>query len=274
MVVSDIQAVLAATTYYRGPVTGAFNADTYKAIAAVERTQAKQYKGPVATLMWIRRGIMAVQAVLNVWGYEAGAVDGYAGHNTLEALNAWRTKATTGKRPTVRRTASKTYTPDAGSLPRQRDCARFYGTPGKNTGTVRKQLVTTKLPFSLRIDWNIDQRTNKITVHEKCAPSLKAALIEVYEHYGEKRFRELGIDRYAGGYNPRRMRNGRAWSMHAYGCAVDFFARPNGLKTKCPKALFCGPEYKAFLDIMEKHGWLPAIRLWGSDAMHFQRARM
>ena len=59
-----------------------------------------------------------------------------------------------------------------------------------------------------------------------------------------------------------------------YGCAIDWFAAPNGLRTRCPKALFCGPDYKDFLDIMEANEWLPAIRLWGADAMHFQRAKL
>lgn len=86
--------------------------------------------------------------------------------------------------------------------------------------------------------------------------------------------RDPGIDRYAGAYTHRKMRGGSKWSMHAFGCAIDFYAEPNGLRTRCPQALFCGTDYKDFLDIMEAHEWLPAIRLWGADAMHFQRARI
>jgi hypothetical protein len=86
--------------------------------------------------------------------------------------------------------------------------------------------------------------------------------------------RGTGIDRYAGAYTHRKMRGGSNWSMHAFGCAIDFYAEPNGLRTRCPQDLFCGSDYKDFLDIMEAHEWLPAIRLWGADAMHFQRARI
>jgi len=50
--------------------------------------------------------------------------------------------------------------------------------------------------------------------------------------------------------------------MHPYRCAIDCFAEPNGLPMTCPQALFCGAPYKPFLDIMQDHEWLAAIRLW------------
>ncbi len=136
------------------------------------------------------------------------------------------------------------------------------------------RLTRVELPFKLRIDWNMRQSTNKITVHRDCAASLEAALIAVRAHYGDDEMARLGINRYAGAYNKRLIRGGTAWSMHAYGCAIDFYSKPNGLRTRCPEALFCGAEYQDFLDIMQDHEWLPAIRLWGADAMHFQRARI
>ena len=147
----------------------------------------------------------------------------------------------------------------------------YYGVPGD---AVRAQLVTLELPFSLRLDWNLRTSTNKIRVHRRAAPQLERALIAVRAHYGADGMRDLGIDRYAGAYTHRSMRSGSKWSMHAYGCAIDFYSEPNGLRTRCPQALFCGDAYQPFLDIMEANEWLPAIRLWGADAMHFQRARV
>lgn len=157
------------------------------------------------------------------------------------------------------------------NLPRQAEVGSFYGTPGL---AIVKQLVMAELPFSLRLDWDLTKTTKRAQLHKKCAPAFVAAMIEVFAHFGLPEIKRLGIDRFAGGYNHRQMRGGTSWSMHAYGCAVDFYAGPNGLKVRCPDALFCRPEYKPFLDIMESHGWLPAIRLWGADAMHFQMARL
>lgn len=156
-------------------------------------------------------------------------------------------------------------------LPRQSELDRFYGKPGP---AIEAQLVFAELPFHLRLDWDLNAKVKRVRLHKKCAAAFVAAMVEVFAHYGEVEFRKLGIDRFAGGYNHRKMRGGTKWSLHAYGAAVDFYAAPNGLTVKCPDALFCKPEYKPFLDIMEKHGWLPAIRLWGADAMHFQMARL
>lgn len=157
------------------------------------------------------------------------------------------------------------------TLPRQAECATFYGQPGPG---IEAQLIMAVLPFDLRLDWDLGTKVRKVRLHRKCAPAFTAAMTAVHAQYGPVKMRDLGIDRFAGGYNHRQMRGGTSWSMHAYGCAVDFYAGPNGLKVRCPDALFCKPEYKPFLDIMEAHGWLPAVRLWGADAMHFQMARL
>jgi hypothetical protein len=156
------------------------------------------------------------------------------------------------------------------ALPRQSECDTFYGRPGPE---IESRLAYALLPFDLRLDWDLSTRIKRVRLHQKCTAPFVAAMVAVRAHYGPAQFSQLGIDRFAGGYNHRRMRGGSAWSMHAYGCAVDFYAGPNGLKTRCPQALFCGADYKPFLDIMQAHGWLPAIRLWGADAMHFQMAR-
>jgi D-alanyl-D-alanine carboxypeptidase len=157
------------------------------------------------------------------------------------------------------------------NLPRQSECAAFYGKPGPE---IEAQLVMADLPFNLRLDWDLTKTVSRVRLHRKCASAFVAAMTDVHEAYGAKSCSDLGIDRFAGAYNHRKMRGGSTWSMHAYGCAADFYAAPNGLRVRCPDALFCRPEYTRFLDIMERHGWLPAIRLWGADAMHFQMARL
>ncbi|SFC10577.1 hypothetical protein [Salipiger profundus] len=262
---THVQMLLASAGYYAGAIDGIAGPKT---MTAVEITEAHAGDG---SGIWptARRLIAAGQRVLNAQGFEAGAVDGWDGHNTGEALTAWLS-AQAGVSAEVDR-APITETTWPADIPRQGNCAAYYGSPGPD---VQRQLTYIQLPFSLRIDWNLAQTVQRIRVHEKAAQQLYAALVAVHDHYGLARMQALGIDRFAGSYNHRRMRGGSSWSMHAYGCAIDFYAAPNALRMGCPEALFCGPDYQDFLDIMEAHQWLPAIRLWGGDAMHFQRATL
>lgn len=264
MNVSDVQRLLAAAGFYAGGIDGDEGPKTRAAIDqaldGLKRNWSRQ-----------RRRIAAAQVILTAAGFQPGVIDGYAGHNTREAFAAWSYKSIHGKREKIERVSQTGYAVEASSLPRQRNVGSFYGRPGAQ---IKARLVTVDLPYALRLDYNLRQSVSRVTLHQKCAPSFVAALVEVRDEYGAERMRSLGIDRYAGGYNHRQMRGGTKWSMHAYGCAVDFYAAPNGLRARCPQALFCGPDYKAFLDIMERHGWLPALRLWGADAMHFQQARL
>jgi peptidoglycan hydrolase-like protein with peptidoglycan-binding domain len=257
------QMLLASAGYYKLAIDGQSGPATRAAISTVNVNAG----GFMTRWTAQRREIGAGQVILNAQGHDAGFVDGYAGHNTLEALTDWLSKrmdvpATVERIPTASR-------PDPKDLPRQADITASYGSPA-----IPGNMIHAELAFDMRIDWNLAQTTRKLLVHRKCAAPLVAALTAVHAHYGPEKMKALGIDRYAGGYTPRRMRGGTSWSMHAYGCAVDFYAAPNGLRTKCPDALFCRPDYKAFLDIMEAHNWLPALRLWGADAMHFQMARL
>lgn len=267
MEMTHIQALLASAGYYRGAIDGNAGPLTRQAAQIIERNAGVNH----TAWPWHRRLIAAAQAVLNAQGHEAGTVDGFVGHNTREALTGWLS-AKAGTVADVARTPAFDR-PAPVELPRQSEVTAFYGSPGPG-GTVEQRLATATAPAPMRLDWALETTVTRLRVHEKCAPALTAALAGVYDHYGDTVWRRLGLDRYAGGYNPRRMRGGTRWSMHAYGCAVDFFAAPNGLRTRCPKALFCGAEYKPFLDIMESHGWLPAVRLWGADAMHFQMAKL
>lgn len=263
-----LQQLLAAAGHYSGGIDGDFGEKSMAAMRAIEAKHKDAYTFDPTSTTEARRRTACAQACLTDLGHNPGKIDGWSGANTSEALNAFLFERVNGKAEVVERKPLPTA-PTSSSIPRQRDVGTVYGKPGAQ---IKSRLTMIRLPFKLRIDFNLRQSTNKITVHRDCAPQLEKALIEVHSHYGPARMTELGIDRYAGAYNHRTMRGGTKWSMHAYGCAIDFYAGPNGLRTKCPQALFCGAEYKDFLDIMEANEWLPAIRLWGKDAMHFQRA--
>lgn len=277
MEVSHAQMILASAGYYRGAVDGLAGPETRQAVQTVEdnarggEIRAASGWPDTTGWSWERRLVAAAQRVLDAQAHDPGDIDGWVGPNTREALTQWLSARVGTSAAVDRPDAAAAGNMGPQDLPRQRDCPTFYGQPG---GQVRARLTYVDLPFALRIDWNLSQTTRRILVHAKCAPSLEAALIAVHRAYGRDRMAQLGIDRFAGAYNHRRIRGGSAWSMHAYGCAIDFYAQPNGLRTPLAEALFGQPEYTSFLDIMQDHGWLNGGRMWGKDAMHFQRARL
>lgn len=112
----------------------------------------------------------------------------------------------------------------------QKALIAFYGDPGK--GEVERQLVRVVPPFQMYYD---GKPLKYIRFHRKAAPALKAALDEIWNHYGrdQAEIDRLGISNCAGTYNPRPIR-GRpgVWSNHAFGAAIDLAAGQNGFNAK------------------------------------------
>lgn len=107
----------------------------------------------------------------------------------------------------------------------QADLLAFYGTPGPD---VEAQLVNVIPPFQMYYD---GKPISRIRFHRKAAGALKAALQEIWEYYGrdQRKIDALGISKYAGAYNPRKVRGSvTKWSNHAYGAAIDLNAEENG----------------------------------------------
>ena len=84
----------------------------------------------------------------------------------------------------------------------------------------------------------------------------------------------LGIDQFGGCLSVRPMRNGTAWSTHAFGCAIDWDADRNQLRTPFAKSQMGKPEYAKFLDLWEEEGWISLGRARNFDSMHVQAARL
>lgn len=102
---------------------------------------------------------------------------------------------------------------------------KFYGTPGPD---VERQLVDVIPPFQMYYD---GKPIKRIRFHRKCAGALTAALNEIWDHYGrdQRKIDALGISKYAGAYNPRKVRGSATkWSNHAFGAAIDLNAAENG----------------------------------------------
>jgi len=136
-----------------------------------------------------------------------------------------------------------------------------YGKPGE-------QLATLLFPYPM---YYMGKLVKSTQVHKNYVESLKNALTEIYQVYGPEKIKELGLDQYGGCFNNRVMRGSETkLSMHAFAAAIDFYPEKNTLKMKSDQALFAKPEYKNFIDIMEKHGYYSLGRAKNYDWMHFQ----
>jgi hypothetical protein len=142
-----------------------------------------------------------------------------------------------------------------------------YGTPNE---TGAGYLVTVKVPYPMRIAWDTDSSVKSIRCHKLVADKLLAVFNDLLSHYGYDKIKELGIDLYGGCFNYRRMRNGSAWSMHAWGIAIDLDPARNTLKETKRTARFARPEYKPMIDIFYKHGFISLGREKDFDWMHFE----
>lgn len=141
-----------------------------------------------------------------------------------------------------------------------------YGNPGPSN------LVTIKLPYTMRIAWDLDYITNQIQCHKLIAPNLLKVFQELLAAYGLPELQRLGIDLYGGCYNFRKMRGGNEWSRHAWGIAIDLDPSRNQLKQSKKTAQFAKPEYKKMIDIFYKNGFKGLGPEQDRDWMHFEIA--
>jgi hypothetical protein len=131
-------------------------------------------------------------------------------------------------------------------------------------------LVKIKLPYPMRIAWDLDSSVNTMMCHKLVADNFIAVFNELLSTYGYDKIKELGIDLFGGCFNYRKMRGGNALSMHSYGLAVDLDPARNLLKESSKTARFARPEYKQMIDIFYKHGFISLGVEKNYDFMHFE----
>lgn len=231
------------------------------------------------------RTIIHVQAKLRSLGLYAGAVDGINGPRTKAAVRAFqringlRVDGIAGPRTQARLfepampqrdrdpLLPKPWRGPANDWPRQSAAASFYGRHGK-----RQMKIS--LPYTMRIAWNMSQRIDSMTCHERVALPMTRIFTQTLAHYGEDKVRELGLDLFGGCLNVRQMRGGNRWSMHAWGIAVDIDPARNQLHWGRDRAELAKPVYEPFWRIVEAQGAVSLGRLKNFDWMHFQFARL
>lgn len=142
-----------------------------------------------------------------------------------------------------------------------------YGQPTQGGSAY---LVSIKLPYPMRLAWDLNTKVTTMQCHRLVAEQFKAVFSEILAVYGIENIQELGIDLFGGCFNFRKMRGGSDWSRHSWGVAIDIDPARNQLKETAKTARFARAEYKPMIDIFYKHGFVSLGREKNYDFMHFE----
>jgi hypothetical protein len=262
MMIDDrsVQRALAAAGVYSAEIDGDFGRLSKTAARILASRRAAGYS---ETWPDSRVRIAVEQAMMADIGAYKTTIDGIGGPATQAALEKWQDHITFGRAPLPDEAVA--YQREI--WPRQADVKKFYGEPGEN------QIRLTS-PYPLYLDWALSTKVSSFMCHEKIHDAAARVMGRVLDAYGLDKIHELGLDQFGGCLNVRRMRNGQAWSMHAWGIAIDWDADRNPLRASSKTALMATPPYAKFLDLWEEEGFISLGRLRNFDWMHVQAARL
>lgn len=131
-------------------------------------------------------------------------------------------------------------------------------------------LTVIKLPYPMRLAWDLDTTVTRMSCHKDVADNFIAVFNDLLYTYGLEEIQRLGIDLFGGCFNYRKMRGGNSWSTHSWGIAIDLDPARNLLRETSRTARFARPEYKKMIDIFYKNGFESLGVEKNMDWMHFQ----
>lgn len=223
-----------------------------------------------------------IQSRLTAHGFSPGPIDGTMGPTTRAAIKAFQKSKGLNVDGLVGLYTDKALASSSAASPgsapyrpvttpqwptQAQILAGKFGLPGEN-------LVTVEVPYRLRIAWDVSLTTKKMTLNKHIADSAIQCLEQVMAFYDEEDRHILGLDLFGGAFNKRRMRGGSQWSMHAFGCAIDFDPERNQLKWGRDRARLAQPDCEQFWKIWEANGWTSLGRSRNYDWMHVQVGRL
>lgn len=150
--------------------------------------------------------------------------------------------------------------------PEYKDLTDFFGARGSNQ-------VRIQLPYTMTLDWDPKVQVNTIVCNKKVASSLQRIFEAVYQEYGDEEIKKLGLDKYGGCLNVRKVRGGNSWSIHSWGAAVDVNPERNQFRWTHKQARLAKPDAERFWEIVEAESWVSLGRQRDYDWMHFEATR-
>ena len=272
--VRRIQTRLEALGHDAGGIDGRRGPRMNRAVG--EALEARAGELPADWRAWSdkRRAVAFLQLWCRDEGIDAGPVDGWWGPQTDYAYGALDETLDTGRPPVAWRDVEPpSLNPNAWPSQSSGEVEARFGPRGVRDGFT-PPLRRVECPWTLKLAWNMNATTRAIAIHEACADSLGRVLANAWDHYGAREIGRLRLDLYGGSYNPRRMRRGRRWSMHAWGIAIDWDPAHNRLEWGRARASLDAPDYDDWWRFWEAEGWVSLGRHRNFDWMHVQAARL
>ena len=265
-----LQAELAGTGVYSGPVDGQLNAMLTAPVAHVIEDRRPDLAGDPAGWSDARKRVAAFQLVCRDAEFDAGPADGLWGQLTEFAYGEIAFFRETGERP-LRFRDIVPLDRNPNGWPRdhgdQRDLFDFFSFNPNAGGEPATTIVT--CPWELKLDWDRSVKTRRIG----CQPrpqSLERVLTSIHDHYGTDALIEMGMNIYGGCKNVRTKRGGSSWSTHAFAAAIDWDPDNNKLDWGWRQARMARPDFLEFWRFWEEEGWVSLGRTENFDWMHVQ----
>ena len=115
------------------------------------------------------------------------------------------------------------------------ECIKRYGTPNE----VGTYLVSIDLPYPMVYN---GKPVKKMRCHKLVKDNFLAVFNELLSVYTYPEIVRLGIDKFGGCFNFRKMRGGTEYSRHSWGIAIDLDPQRNLLKETSKTARFARPD--------------------------------
>ena len=126
----------------------------------------------------------------------------------------------------------------------------------------------------MKLAWDTDATVNSFMCHERVKDVFEQLFVGIAEIYTMEEIIEYGLDQFGGCLNVREMKgsNGKRWSTHSWGIAIDFDPLNNQYKWGNSEARLATEELKPFRDLVNRLGLNMAGEVLGKDWMHIQAA--
>jgi hypothetical protein len=264
----DIQTLLKSAGYYTGNIDGSIGPKSIAAVSTVLYNRRSDLPSNYESWPQSRKNVASAQLVLKYAGFtEVGNIDGFSGMLTEYAFEQWEHLREKGKLPELWRPDDvEAIPPQPTSWGKQSEMDKRYGPAGGSQCTAG----VVKLPFKLKIAWDLDSEISSFKCHEDVADSVTRVYNKIASAYSSEQISEIGIDLWGGCYNYRKKRGGSTLSTHAYGLAIDTDPIRNQLKWDSSKARLAKPDAVEFWKCWESEGWLSLGRARNFDWMHIQ----